>query len=89
MSLADYLAQNYLTKDDSAKKTKKRKRKAQAGGNVIIADDDILGWDEGKGKSDEEDEATGTHIIDPQIPHLSYTGRKKKKKKEKNEGDGG
>ncbi|MCJ1277962.1 Pre-mRNA-splicing factor cwc26 [Puttea exsequens] len=44
MSLADYLAQNYLTADSKPdKKSKKRKRKEGAG--LIIADDDALGWD--------------------------------------------
>ncbi|KZM26991.1 Pre-mRNA-splicing factor cwc26 [Ascochyta rabiei] len=51
MSLADYLAKNYLTAD-SEKKSKKRKRKEKNGG-LIIDDDDNLGW---KDKADEDDE---------------------------------
>lgn len=64
MSLAEYLAKNYLTKDDSSssisksgKKAKKRKRKDKGdfggGGGIIIADDDALGW-EGDEKKGEE-----------------------------------
>ncbi|KAH7356244.1 Pre-mRNA-splicing factor of RES complex-domain-containing protein [Pyrenochaeta sp. MPI-SDFR-AT-0127] len=51
MSLADYLAKNYLTAD-SEKKSKKRKRKHKDGG-LTIDDDDNLGWKE---KADEDDE---------------------------------
>lgn len=51
MSLADYLAKNYLTAD-SGKKSKKRKRKEKNGG-LIIDDDEELGW---KDKADEDDE---------------------------------
>ncbi|CBX99750.1 similar to pre-mRNA-splicing factor cwc26 [Plenodomus lingam JN3] len=51
MSLADYLAKNYLTAD-SEKKSKKRKRKNKDAG-LIIDDDDDLGW---KDKADEDNE---------------------------------
>lgn len=51
MSLADYLAKNYLTAD-SEKRSKKRKRKEKNGG-LIIDDDENLGW---KDKADEDDE---------------------------------
>lgn len=51
MSLADYLAKNYLTAD-SEKKSKKRKRKDKTGG-LTIDDDENLGW---KDKADEDDE---------------------------------
>jgi pre-mRNA-splicing factor CWC26 len=51
MSLADYLAKNYLTAD-SEKKSKKRKRKNKEGG-LVIDDDDSLGW---KTKEDKDDE---------------------------------
>jgi pre-mRNA-splicing factor CWC26 len=51
MSLADYLAKNYLTAD-SEKKSKKRKRKNKDGG-LIIDDDDNLGW---KDKAEDDDE---------------------------------
>jgi pre-mRNA-splicing factor CWC26 len=50
MSLADYLAKNYLTAD-SEKKSKKRKRKEKNGG-LVIDDDDSLGWKE---KADDDD----------------------------------
>ncbi|MCJ1449913.1 Pre-mRNA-splicing factor cwc26 [Mycoblastus sanguinarius] len=46
MSLADYLAKNYLSPDSkSEKKPKKRKRKEGASTGLIIADDDAFGWD--------------------------------------------
>jgi pre-mRNA-splicing factor CWC26 len=51
MSLADYLAKNYLTAD-SEKKSKKRKRKNKDSG-LTIADDDNLGW---KQTADDDDE---------------------------------
>lgn len=47
MSLADYLAKNYLTADaPSEKRSKKRKRKGTAdpSAGLIIADDDTPGW---------------------------------------------
>lgn len=45
MSLADYLAKNYLTADSRPeKKTKKRKRKDAIQPGLVIADDDALGW---------------------------------------------
>ena len=46
MSLADYLAKNYLTADSKPEtSSKKRKRKAALASGLIIADDDALGWD--------------------------------------------
>lgn len=54
MSLADYLAKNYLTAD-SDKKSKKRKRKHKDGGLKIDDDDDISGWN--KGRDDDDDDA--------------------------------
>ena len=54
MSLAEYLAKNYLTADSrSEKKGKKRKRKEAAG--LTIADDDALGWESQKNSRDDED----------------------------------
>ncbi len=45
MSLAAYLAKNYLTPDsDPHKKAKKRKRKDGVQSGLVIADDDVLGW---------------------------------------------
>jgi pre-mRNA-splicing factor CWC26 len=58
MSLANYLAQKYLTKDEpDKKKNKKRKRKEKEGG-VIIADDDALGWDQSKDDDDDDGPVT-------------------------------
>lgn len=59
MSLADYLAKNYLTAD-SDKKSKKRKRKNKNGG-LVIDDDDVSGWNKGDGDSDEDGPTIGTH----------------------------
>ena len=45
MSLANYLAQNYLTADPPPeKKPKKRKRKGGAQSGLVIADDDDSSW---------------------------------------------
>lgn len=67
MSLADYLAKNYLTADSKPdKKSKKRKRKDGASG-LIIADDDALGWNtHGTVNADEDGPVTGTMTISPQ-----------------------
>lgn len=56
MSLADYLAKNYLTADSKPqKKSKKRKRKDGAASGLIIADDDALGWDrDSTGNADDD-----------------------------------
>ncbi|KZF21229.1 hypothetical protein L228DRAFT_240099 [Xylona heveae TC161] len=60
MSLADYLAKNYLTADPPAdKKLKKRKRKgaaAQATDGLIIADDDAMGWENNRMQNDDDDD---------------------------------
>ncbi|KAF1974687.1 hypothetical protein BU23DRAFT_504412 [Bimuria novae-zelandiae CBS 107.79] len=69
MSLADYLAKNYLTAD-SDKKSKKRKRKHKDGG-LKIDDDDISGWN--KGADDEDDDA-------PTIAGMTLASKKSKKK---------
>lgn len=53
MSLADYLAKNYLTAD-SEKKSKKRKRKNKDAG-LTIDDDDNLGWKKNQTEGDEDD----------------------------------
>ncbi|KAI4127023.1 MAG: hypothetical protein LQ338_003436 [Usnochroma carphineum] len=56
MSLADYLAKNYLTADSKVeKKPKKRKRKDGAQSGLIIADDDALGWGAQNTAGDEDD----------------------------------
>lgn len=58
MSLADYLAKNYLNADSSTeKKTKKRKRKGttEPSAGLTIADDDALGWNNAAATRDDED----------------------------------
>jgi pre-mRNA-splicing factor CWC26 len=74
MSLADYLAKNYLTAD-SETKSKKRKRKNKDSG-LLIADDDISGWRQ-NADSDDEDAPT----IVGSTAGLSLTSSKKSKKK--------
>ena len=56
MSLADYLAKNYLTADSkSEKKSKKRKRKDGSQPGLLITDDDALGWAPKTKEGDDED----------------------------------
>lgn len=56
MSLADYLAKNYLTADSKPdKKSKKRKRKDGIDNGLVIADDDSLGWDRSGAANAEDD----------------------------------
>ncbi|KAF2019649.1 hypothetical protein BU24DRAFT_406290 [Aaosphaeria arxii CBS 175.79] len=90
MSLADYLAKNYLTADTDASKkssssSKKRKRKQKDAGLLIADDDD--GWKRrGGGSSDDEDAPT----IVGSTAGLSLSGVKKaKKKKGRRDGDEG
>lgn len=56
MSLADYLAKNYLTAEKPAKKSKKRKRKEISG--LVIADDDRTGWESQTKSQDDDDRPT-------------------------------
>jgi len=60
MSLADYLAKNYLTADPKpAKKSNKRKRKGTAdAAGLVIADDDTTGWETKNNSRDDEDGPT-------------------------------
>lgn len=61
MSLADYLAKNYLTADPGPdKKAKKRKRKQPASDGLVIADDDASGWNTQGAQNKEEDDAPVT-----------------------------
>lgn len=58
MSLADYLAKNYLTADSKPdKRSKKRKRKdgLSERSGLIIADDDALGWTHNGAAGDDDD----------------------------------
>lgn len=65
-SLADYLASKYLTADAPAKKPKKRKRHAASEG-LVIADDDVLGWEDSEGRdSKNDDDAPVTGFSPPQ-----------------------
>lgn len=68
MSLADYLAKNYLTADSpkqAEKKSKKRKRKAgtTSESGLIIAEDDITGWEKKNDSGDEDAPTTGIIMI--------------------------
>ncbi|KAF2745098.1 hypothetical protein M011DRAFT_469810, partial [Sporormia fimetaria CBS 119925] len=76
MSLADYLAKNYLTAD-SDKKSKKRKRKTKEK-DLVIADDDITGWKQ-TAESDDEDAPT----IVGSTANLSLSSLQSAKKKSK------
>ena len=75
MSLADYLAKNYLTADRPAdKKSKKRKRKAAKNdaGGLVIADDDISGWNTNIAENDDDDAPMiGTQFLNL-TPHISF-----------------
>jgi pre-mRNA-splicing factor CWC26 len=60
-TLSDYLAKNYLNADPKpAKKSKKRKRKDKDGEvtGLVVADDDVTGWDN-NGQDDDEDDYRG------------------------------
>jgi pre-mRNA-splicing factor CWC26 len=60
-ALSDYLAKNYLNADTKpAKKSKKRKRKDKDGeaAGLVVADDDVTGWDN-NGQDDDEDDYRG------------------------------
>jgi pre-mRNA-splicing factor CWC26 len=71
MSLADYLAKNYLTADTD-KKSKKRKRKNKDGGaGLKIDEDDISGWNKPGGSDDDDG---------PTIAGMSLSKAKRKAK---------
>jgi pre-mRNA-splicing factor CWC26 len=75
MSLADYLAKNYLNADSGPKTKrtagKKRKRK-EASDGLIIADDDVLGWNNDK-SAKEDDDGPLTGITPGMIVRLKLT----------------
>lgn len=99
MSLADYLAKNYLTAD-SDKKSKKRKRKHKDGGLKIDDDDDISGWNRGADEDDEDAPTIGMsiqqHSTCPKdsftnfpIAGMTLSSKKTKKKPKSTEGTPG
>ena len=60
MSLAEYLAKNYLTADVPKKKPasgKKRKRKDASTPGLTIADDDAAGWENANADNSDDDDA--------------------------------
>ena len=64
MSLAEYLAKNYLTADPKPEKTSKKKKRKDAPTGVTIADDDALGWDKNSSiKADEDTPLTGQPLL--------------------------
>lgn len=75
MTLADYLAKNYLSADPKpTKSSKKRKRKPTESG-LTIADDDALGWDaNANNNSDDDGPLTG------KLPPLPLTSPSECKK---------
>ncbi len=78
MSLADYLAKNYLTADASTdKKGRKRKRKSTQTPTtgLFIADDDALGWNSNNGTSRDDDDGPMTGKTHPLSPSTSITSK--------------
>ena len=65
MSLADYLAKNYLTADPSLsdKQKKKKRKKDKSTSGITIADDDALGWDDADTTKDKHDDTDGVLIV--------------------------
>ncbi|KAF2167114.1 hypothetical protein M409DRAFT_66178 [Zasmidium cellare ATCC 36951] len=61
MSLADYLAKNYLSADSKPSKKRKRKDAAKAEG-LVIADDDVNSWTNQPAKNGDEDEDAPTIV---------------------------
>ncbi|KAK4493750.1 hypothetical protein PRZ48_014935 [Zasmidium cellare] len=62
MSLADYLAKNYLTTDSKPSKKRKRKDAAKSEG-LVIADDDVNSWTNQPARNgDDEDEDAPTIV---------------------------
>ena len=45
MSLADYLARNYLKADSNPDKNPKKRKRKHGTSGLVIADDDALGWE--------------------------------------------
>ncbi|MCJ1281205.1 Pre-mRNA-splicing factor cwc26 [Xylographa opegraphella] len=55
MSLADYLAKNYLTADSKPEKKSKKRKRIGGFDGLIIADDDPLGWSSTTAAKEEDD----------------------------------
>ena len=55
MSLADYLAKNYLTADSKPEKRSKKRKRKDASDGLIIADDDALGWSSSRAIQEDDD----------------------------------
>ncbi|MCJ1321680.1 Pre-mRNA-splicing factor cwc26 [Xylographa vitiligo] len=55
MSLADYLAKNYLTADSKPEKRSKKRKRKGGSDSLIIADDDPLGWSSTTAAREEDD----------------------------------
>jgi pre-mRNA-splicing factor CWC26 len=56
MSLADYLAKNYLRDDSKSKKKSKRKRTDEDADRVVLKSDDVLGWENTTTQGEDGDE---------------------------------
>lgn len=56
MSLADYLAKNYLTADKSTEKKGKKRKRKEASTGLTIAEDDIAGWTTGDNNPRDRDD---------------------------------
>ncbi|KAL8953951.1 MAG: hypothetical protein Q9222_000238 [Ikaeria aurantiellina] len=68
MSLADYLAKNYLTADQNInKKPKRRKRKDGSAQGLLIADDDAPGWGSNNGTVEEDDAPLYVGAVDSEF----------------------
>lgn len=73
MSLADYLAKNYLNADSTPEeKSKKRKRKGGTSSGLVIADDDTSGWERNGGDADDDGPLTGAeYVVLPSVAWVS------------------
>ena len=73
MSLADYLAKNYLTADSKPKKKSKKRTQKDATSGLIIADDDALGWKpDGSSNADEDAPVTSPSQGFPPSPYTTF-----------------
>lgn len=63
MSLADYLAKNYLTAHPATDKQKKKKKRKKEKEGIIIADGDALGWDSDGDDKDKKDDNDGILVV--------------------------